>query len=250
MAKMTIDGNVFEGTTEELRELFDMMGVKFPTQEADEPTPYKTVKRHAKVGERILITEAAPIHGQSYDEGAVFTVTKVGVRGRGDVYVKGQTKFIDYLEYEVIVESDTKPEPEKAPVPPLKVGDTVEVLDGSASEYGDFVTGTVGVITDIELGWPEPYRVDADDDFDRFPAKALRKMESEVTNEPKTSEYPQNGDVVRVTNDRYNGGFMVGSIGLVMDADETFRPLINVGDSTGYAEVEIVARAKDRVDIA
>lgn len=65
---------------------------------------YTTEKRHAKVGERILITKAQPCFGQTHENGDVLTVTKAGVMCSGDVYVKEQPDFIDYDEYEVIVE--------------------------------------------------------------------------------------------------------------------------------------------------
>lgn len=257
MAKMTIDGNVFEGTTEELRELFEMMGVKFTTQEADESSPsYKTEKRHAKVGERILITNDMSLNDQTYALGDVLTVTKANVCSRGDVYVEGQPSFVDNSEYEGIVEpTQTKPKLhatslthkgadytlvdrkaqsgdvvvftetggdvfktgtpyevgdnvvskgfavyrdtlgrtetnvlvyEKVAVDePLKVGDTVEVIDGSQARHGDFGTGIIGEITDIDEDFAEAIRVDTEYDYDRFPASALRKVSA---SERPTSE--------------------------------------------------------------
>lgn len=137
----------------------------------------------------------------------------------------------------------TDAEVEKAQAPKLKVGDTVEVIDGSASEYGDLKTGTVGKISDIELDWSEPYRVETDGDWDRFPASALRKS-------VVADKYPHKGDVVRVVSDRYGQGFTEGAIGVVTMADGTHSPVIKVGSNVSYAVVEVIARAKDRVDVA
>lgn len=68
---------------------------------------YKTEKRKANVGERILITNAAPINEQDYEEGTVFTVTEIDVISRGDVHVQEVASYIDILEYEVIVDEPT-----------------------------------------------------------------------------------------------------------------------------------------------
>ena len=65
---------------------------------------YRTEKRKARKGERILITYAGPINEQDYAEGDVFTVTETDVISRGDVHVSGLETYIDYYEYEVIVE--------------------------------------------------------------------------------------------------------------------------------------------------
>lgn len=80
---------------EEEFEVYEKVGADFPP---------KTEKRHAKVGERILIVNAAPLDGQSYKAGDIFTVTQTGVFEKGDVHVEGQSKFIDYAEYKVIVD--------------------------------------------------------------------------------------------------------------------------------------------------
>ncbi|PAE24027.1 hypothetical protein [Bacillus sp. 7894-2] len=65
---------------------------------------YETVKRHAKVGERILIVNANPINGQDFENGDVFTVTGLCSTFEGDVEVSGQPDMIDKREYEVISE--------------------------------------------------------------------------------------------------------------------------------------------------
>jgi len=71
---------------------------------------FKTVKRDADVGDRILITSCAD--AEVYNEGAVFTVTEVDVISKGDVrvgeYIGSKDWYIDSMEYEVIVESDNE----------------------------------------------------------------------------------------------------------------------------------------------
>ncbi|WP_141431948.1 hypothetical protein [Bacillus sp. 03113] len=67
-------------------------------------TGYRTEKRHAKVGERILITKAEPLWDQAYKNGDILTVVEANAVAKGDVYVKEQSDFIDYSEYEVITE--------------------------------------------------------------------------------------------------------------------------------------------------
>lgn len=67
---------------------------------------YKTEKRAAKVGERILITNASTTAGY-YDNGEVLEVTGTGVFGRvEDVMVQGIGIYIGGKEYEVIIEED------------------------------------------------------------------------------------------------------------------------------------------------
>ena len=64
----------------------------------------KTEKRHAKVGERIKIINAVPALTQRYKDGDVLTVRRANVFSGGDVYVEGIGDYIDYREYEVVVE--------------------------------------------------------------------------------------------------------------------------------------------------
>lgn len=60
-------------------------------------------------------------------------------------------------------------------------------------------------------------------------------------------EPPQNGDTVRVVQSM--GGHPKGTIGVVTGADGTWSPSVKSGEHTYYAGVEIIARAKDRVDV-
>ncbi len=67
-------------------------------------TKYKTVKRKANVGERILITKAFDTEGE-YDNGDVFTVGKL--LSAGVLVKENEDTAMYHREYEVIV--DTKP---------------------------------------------------------------------------------------------------------------------------------------------
>lgn len=170
MAKMTIDNVTYEGTPEELRDIVRM----FETDVEDAKTPeYKTEKREAKVGERILIVGAMQTNGY-YSDGDVRTVALTMSAG---VLVEEHSSGLFHREYEVIVD-------------------------------------------DAETAVETP------------------------------TVYPEEGDIVRVVSDELNHRFNVGDIGIVKIADKSHYPLIEVpGHLNGkYALVEIVARAKDRVD--
>lgn len=63
---------------------------------------FRTEKRHAKVGERVLITNAFPTH--DYKNGEVLTVGDC--HSDGAVYAIGRECSIEHDEYEVIIEED------------------------------------------------------------------------------------------------------------------------------------------------
>ena len=67
-----------------------------------------TEKRPAKVGERVLITYAAPIEEQAYEKGDVFVAESTNDPVHKCVRVLGMPEYIDYTEYEVIVENEVK----------------------------------------------------------------------------------------------------------------------------------------------
>lgn len=93
----------------------------------------KTVKRPAKAGERILIVDARPTFRQTHENGDVLVVIDANYTGyTGDVAVESQPSFIDYLEYEVIVEDAKKFEP----------GDII--MCRSRGIIGEVVEGPVG----------------------------------------------------------------------------------------------------------
>lgn len=64
----------------------------------------KTIKREAKVGERIIITEVDP-YEHTYSNGDIFEVAEVGF---DRVYTCEERYLIYHSEYEVIVENETE----------------------------------------------------------------------------------------------------------------------------------------------
>lgn len=252
MAKITIEGNVYEGTAEELRELFEMMGVKFPTQEVAVTTPkHKTEKRPAKVGERILITYASPVSDQKYSDGDVLTVIRENACAYDDVAVEGQPSFIDYTEYEVIVE----PAQAKPKLITHKGADYTLVQRKAQAGDVVYVTkdaeGTAIIPNDAKYLVDESGKIEG---YDVYP-KLYNRTEANVLvyekvakEEPKV--YPQNGDIVRVTRD-YFDILKKGTLGEVVKADGTDRPRTEFDSGEQFhPPVEIVAHAKDRVDVA
>ncbi|MEK4559568.1 hypothetical protein [Bacillus sp. FSL K6-0036] len=63
-----------------------------------------TEKRPAEAGERVLITYAAPIEEQAYEKGDVFVAESTNDPVHKCVRVLGMPEYIDYTEYEVIVD--------------------------------------------------------------------------------------------------------------------------------------------------
>src|SRR5690606_613301 len=85
--KITVEGNIFEGTPEDIKEMMTRMGAEVPEstkaedEEEEAETNPKTEKRKARVGERSLITNADSPGGQ-YKHGDILTVSKgFGKRG-------------------------------------------------------------------------------------------------------------------------------------------------------------------------
>ncbi|SIR93090.1 hypothetical protein [Bacillus velezensis] len=69
-----------------------------------------TEKCPAKVGERVLITKALPMKKQAYEAGDVFEVATANDPFPKAIRVFGMPSYIDYREYEVIVNNEVKNE--------------------------------------------------------------------------------------------------------------------------------------------
>src|SRR5690606_10580267 len=138
--KFTTDGNVIEGTPEELAKLVVIMQAEQAKEvEEESETKMRTVKRKARVGERILITKAETPSGQ-YNNGDILTVSKgFGKLGSPHaIQADGVDIGIYHNEYEVIIEEST---------PKFKEGDRVKALaDG---EYGYVREGEIGTIVNF-----------------------------------------------------------------------------------------------------
>jgi hypothetical protein len=135
---------------------FDAGGYEYDVYEKVSDKPLlKTEKRPAKVGERIIIISAEPLKPkQSYETGSIFTVSKVDYPCDGDVQVVGQSSFIDYKEYEVIVEHTETSQADTITHNGVKYklvdrkaqpGDVVEYLDGFITEVTGY-NGSGGLV--------------------------------------------------------------------------------------------------------
>jgi len=248
MAKMTMHGVTYEGTPEELREVVRT----FEVAAVEAKPEYLTVKREAKAGERVLITNAQ-LSGGKYKDGDVRMVTAEHDSG---VFVTEHSIGLLHREYEVIVE----PTQAKAPADKLSHNGADYTLVDRKAQAGDVVIataessscwvrkGTPYEVTESRSGRTEVegYGVYTTQ-YNRTEANVL-VYEKVAEEAPK--EYPQEGDIVRATCD-YFDFVEEGDLGVVIRADGTNRPFTRFDrEDPLYAHVEIVARAKDRVDVA
>lgn len=109
-----------------------------------------TEKRPAKVGERVLITVALPMKKQAYEAGDIFEVATANDPFTKAVRVFGMPSYIDYREYEVIVNNEVKNEEgdgmESVNKTAIDTASTVfekvgEDYIGSKSRFGDILIG-------------------------------------------------------------------------------------------------------------
>lgn len=104
-------GNVYEVDRENCVSILTKRGIRGLSSVLREDAELiVTEKRPAKVGERVLITVAAPIGEQSYETGDVFVAESLYDPFAKDIRVLGMPDFIDYNEYEVIVDNEVKNE--------------------------------------------------------------------------------------------------------------------------------------------
>lgn len=142
MTKIEELQKVFNQAVADLTEAFE--GLKAEIINVDEPE-YKTVKRAAKVGERILIT------GIEEGKEPVFVVRKVN--SRGDVDVIGFPLNIRHYhfspdDYEVIIETEQDFNTEKRDA---EVGDKILITNSSLVNAGE--KGEVFTVTDNYEGF-------------------------------------------------------------------------------------------------
>ncbi len=155
-------------TIEQVVEKVDALTERVDAMEVKQTKP-RTVKRKARVGERILITDAGYSVGE-YKDGDVLTVIDDDYLGGVKIEEKEEAPHIDHHEYEVIIE-----EKESEPTHSFSVGDRVKAL--AHGEFSDVHLGEIGEITDIleDEGWP--IEVTTDDDYDYFNAEDLELVE-------------------------------------------------------------------------
>ena len=203
--KVTFDGgHTFEGAPKEIEELMRMMGTEFPTKKTEEETEAKprTVKRKARVGERILITETVGSGGE-YSIGDVRTVKRVL---DGGVFVEEHGIGLYHSEYEVIA-------------PTFSEGDRVKVL--AYGEDRDIKVGEIGTVEDIHDDEDDPYTIGVESDegnYDYFRPEDLELVEEKPYK-------PSEGDIVVITGNTNRSRNAVGDIGKVGEVapDNTAR---------------------------
>src|SRR5690554_1592396 len=190
------DGTVIEGTAEEITELLRLFNDK---EEKDVVQPkYKTENRPAKVGERILITNAEI--DEPYENGAVFEVASVDCDG--DVWTKEEELFVLRSEYEVITEENV--ETAEQANPKFVVGDYAKVV--GPTNLNNIKEGTITKIKD-PIDYDGDYLIVLPDGskFDYAKPHNLEKVEitsrdlSFLNAGREVNEYKV-GDIVRVLN--------------------------------------------------
>lgn len=207
-------------------------------EKGDDKPAYKTEKRAAKVGERILITDAVPVfRGQRYENGDVLTVKSLCNHAKdGNVRVDGVPEHICYREYEVIVEeasAKTAPAKEithKGETYTLvsrkaQAGDIVVITgntNGSGNKVGDI--GKVGEkykysesLAVLVPGGPEKNVYTQLDEM-RLATEAERAQYEKAVEDAKKPKLKE-GDYVRVKDgaDSAHGDITPGTIGKITD---------------------------------
>ncbi|WP_342493977.1 hypothetical protein [Bacillus sp. FSL R5-0447] len=145
-------GNVYEVDRENCVSILTKRGIRGLSSVLREDVEiFVTEKRPAKVGERVLITVAAPIGNQAYETGDIFVAESLYDPFTKDIRVLGMPDFIDYNEYEVIVNNEVKNEEadgmENVNQTAIDSASTVfekvgEDYIGSKSRFGDILIGS------------------------------------------------------------------------------------------------------------
>lgn len=222
MAKMTIKDVTYEGTPEELREIVR----SFEESVVDAPATPKTEKRHAKVGERILITRKVDSDMRDMTVGKTYEVVEDGYFGD---YVEviddagDQASAMD-SGYEVIVE-DTAPANDK-PATEIEHNGAKYTLVDRKAQPGDVVYVTKEAESTSAIPNEAYYDVGADGKinantfgrFDVYPRLYDRTPENVLVYAPKEQPKPKTGDIVVITANTNNSRNKVGDIGKVGEA--------------------------------
>src|SRR5690606_15476570 len=149
--------------------------------EEESETKMRTVKRKARVGERILITKAETPRGQ-YKNGDILTVSKAfGKLGSPHaIQADGVDIGIYHNEYEVIIEEST---------PKFKEGDRVKAL--ANGQFGDVIEGEIGTIVDFIEDDVDSYNIEVKtaDDYDYFRPQDLELIAEEENTKLEYGDY-------------------------------------------------------------
>ena len=132
-----------------------------------------TEKRHAKVGERIKIINAVSALTQRYKDGDVLTVRRANVFSGGDVYVEGIGDYIDYGEYEVVVEEAVAKASKEASAGTLTLAEKPLVFVQNEG-YNDFDVYHRGeLVSGIR-------RIEIDAGYDRFTTHEIEYLSNRI----------------------------------------------------------------------
>jgi hypothetical protein len=243
--KTTFDGYAFAeetGNIAIMRREFEVIEEAKVAQEDEgeisfRPDGLVTEKRPAKVGDRILIVDAMRLGGQSHKNGDILTVTGNPVAFANDVYVAEQPRFIDFAEYEVILEE------------PLKEGDKVKLLDVSKGGLLGFETG--GIYTVTNPYWDGGHDTEIFNGSGIYGYTDATNLEK-VVEAPKPKYVPKNGDIVRVLERGSAMNLNVGDIGTVAEYSgkegSQFRVMTETASKINWVRadaVELVTKAED-----
>lgn len=226
---------VTEGST--LTAKVDELDSRVTALEKGDKPAYKTEKRAAKVGERILITNAQPSRRQDYSEGDIFKVTTVHACCAKDVKVAGQESFIEYAEYEVIVEeTPAKPEPAQE----IDHNGETYTLVSRKAQAGDVVFVTKDAENTSRVPNNAQYLVDADVRINGYKVYTNfhDRTEANVLVYEKKEPALKVGDYVRVKDgaESRHGDIDAGTIVKVTDVNpfQPYEVRVDLLDGTDY----------------
>jgi hypothetical protein len=197
-----------------------------------------------KIGDKIKVTNPSLITSGEYGEGSVLTVSTVG---EDRVYVEEfRSPFIFFYEFEVITEAAPKQEPEE--------GDLIVFHEDEL----DTTAGKPYVIIDVDSDGYVLYRDDEDDlvHADDSEYTLFKRVGPKPEQVPAKPEYaPNEGDIVRITEDNPNGSrHLTGDIGEVTRLGSS-RFWVDTHRKEGpgcWVEpkyVELIVKAENREDV-
>lgn len=225
--KFTTDGNVIEGTPEEIKEMMTLLGAEFPESAKEvKPTP------KFKVGDRArLKTDRGALAG--FTAGEIVEITKVGRDSVNDVEVYGKSHgTTGYTTSENLEELTYE----------FSEGYRVKALaDG---EYGYVKEGDFGTVVDILNDEDDPHFIEVKtaDDYDYFRPQDLEL----IAEEREGVRGFKKGDIVA----GYSKLESRELIGIVEDVSSNGLCGVWVGDNyRALDKCKLIAPVESRVDV-
>ncbi|WP_342490464.1 hypothetical protein [Bacillus sp. FSL R5-0443] len=187
-----------------------------------------TEKRLAKVGEHVLITNPLPIVKQAYEAGDVFEVAIPDDPIPGGVKVLGLPSFIDYREYEVIVNNEV--ENEEADGMGTVNQTAIDCANTVFEKVGEDYIGSKSRFGDILIGAP----------YSEAFVKAYANERKDVLVIPQTIEYTaflHSDDVQESVKEAHKDRSQARRDEIVEQAKADVAKLSNYGDGVQYETV-------------